>query len=58
MSATVPVSLLDQVAADPVVAFVHQAESLKLSVPLAEPAPRKPQSRAVGTAATTAAARA
>lgn len=51
MSATVPVTLLDEVSRDPVVAFVHQAESLKLSVPLAEPAPRKAQSRAIGTAA-------
>ena len=52
MSATVPVALLDELARDPVVAFVHQAESLKLSVPLAQPAPRKPRSRAIGTAAT------
>ncbi len=42
MSATVPVTLLDDVSRDPVVAFVHQAESLKLSVPLAEPARGSP----------------
>lgn len=52
MSATVPVSLLDEVAAEPVVAFVHRADSLKLSVPLAEPAPKKPQPRSIGTVAT------
>jgi subtilisin family serine protease len=50
MSATVPVAMLDEVSANPVVAFVHQAESLKLSVPQAEPALRKPQPRAIGTA--------
>lgn len=52
MSATVPIALLDELSRNPVVAFVHRAESLKLSVPLAEPALRKPKPRAVGTAAT------
>ncbi|MBA3340975.1 MAG: S8 family serine peptidase [Gemmatimonadaceae bacterium] len=47
--ATVPISRLDELNADPAVAFVHPADPLKLDLPTATAASRKPRSKAVGT---------
>ena len=50
VSATVPVSKLAELGREPAVAFVHPAEPLKLDVPVAATAARKPRSRAIGGA--------
>jgi subtilisin family serine protease len=52
VAATVPVDVLDDLAADPRVAFVHPAEAISFDVPQPEPAaaPLKPTPRAVAAA--------
>lgn len=47
---TVPISRLEELRADPAVAFVHPADPLKLDVPVPSPAAGAPPSRAIGSA--------
>ncbi len=47
---TVPISRLEELRADPAVAFVHPADPLKLDVPVPAPSEREPVSRAIGKA--------
>jgi len=52
LSATVPVSMLDQLERDPAIAFIHPAHALKLDRPeVTSVHGKKPPSKAVGNAA-------
>jgi len=48
VSATVPISKLDELSNNPAVAFVHPSDPLKLDIPVAKAAPQKPASKAIG----------
>ena len=50
ISATVPVSMLDQLAEHPSVSFVHPSDPLKLDSPPTSPAAGAPASKAIGDA--------
>lgn len=48
--ATVPISKLEELTDNPAIAFVHPADPLKLDLPVATSASRKPASKAIGNA--------